>query len=446
MFTLNPSGRPLSRPAQAPTVQRAPTSAAEPMGQLLRKRADITFKLGSRPKGTPGKGQFNMRTVFELGATDYLSVLDGVRQLCIIGRLDMTKSIKFQNGPLLRTVCNMVLETFPGFQEFDDPKWPIEAFIYVVLKGTAEKAKKLEKPQATPASALTEEEQAARRDLRREAQRKAALARHEARRAAALQAEAEGDPETLDIDNVNEVDNITGNISELQIEPGPVHAEAPIEPPAGAAQAEPVMASAGPSARPPAPVRSAPRRAATPLDPAPPAEPTPPMTRAPIRPTPRVPPTVPAEPAPPAAELAPPAAEPGSPAAEPTESATNPPASNTSTRPAGQPFGGSLAVVGHSQAVLSRVDSVFLSLGTPDDDDDDELSEPPTDTNSQAVAKGKGKAKVAANKGAKGGKASGDGGATGKGAGKGTKKAAATSKPVPAVTARPRRNANKQVK
>ncbi|KAG9078676.1 hypothetical protein FRC06_008245, partial [Ceratobasidium sp. 370] len=52
-----------------------PHPECEPGGQLLRKRADITFKLGSRPKGTPGKGQFNMRTVFELGATDYLSVL-----------------------------------------------------------------------------------------------------------------------------------------------------------------------------------------------------------------------------------------------------------------------------------------------------------------------------------------------------------------------------------
>ncbi|KAG9104775.1 hypothetical protein FRC06_010282 [Ceratobasidium sp. 370] len=91
-------------------------------------------------------------------------------------------------------------------------------------------------------------------------------------------------------------------------------------------------------------------------------------------------------------------------------------------------------------------DSVFLSLGTPNNNDD-ELSNLPTDTESQAVAKGKGKAKVADIKGAKGGKASGDGGATGrKGVGKGTKKAAAASKPVPAVVARPRCNTNKQVK
>ncbi|KAG9091168.1 hypothetical protein FRC06_000681 [Ceratobasidium sp. 370] len=87
-----------------------------------------------------------MRTVFELDAMDYLTVLDGVRQLCIVGHLNMTKSIKFQDGPRLRSVCNMVLETYPGFGEFDDPKWPIEVFIYVVLKGTTEKAKKLEKP------------------------------------------------------------------------------------------------------------------------------------------------------------------------------------------------------------------------------------------------------------------------------------------------------------
>ncbi|KAG9104772.1 hypothetical protein FRC06_010279 [Ceratobasidium sp. 370] len=197
-------------------------------------------------------------------------------------------------------VCNMVLETFPGFQECDNPKWPIKVFIYVVLKGSAEKAKKLQKPQATPASALTGEEQAAWRDLRWEA-------------------EAEGSPKTLNVDNVDEVNTVTGNISELQIEPGVVHAQAPIEPPAGAAhtrpttltpthtpesEAEPVMVSADLPAHPPTPVRAAPCCAATPLDPAPPTEPTPPMTCAPICPTPRVPPTVPAEPVPPVAKLA----------------------------------------------------------------------------------------------------------------------------------------------
>ncbi|KAG9091054.1 pre-mRNA-splicing factor 8 [Ceratobasidium sp. 370] len=92
--------------------------------------------------GTPGKAQFNMRTMFELDATDYLTVLDGVRQLCIVGHLDMTKSIKFQDGPQLHSV----LETYPGFGEFDDPKWPIK-----VLNKACEVG--VEPPVEPPASA-----------------------------------------------------------------------------------------------------------------------------------------------------------------------------------------------------------------------------------------------------------------------------------------------------
>ncbi|KAG9080855.1 hypothetical protein FRC06_006064, partial [Ceratobasidium sp. 370] len=75
MFTLNPSERPLSRLAQAPAAQVAPTPAIEPVGRLLRVCCNIMFKLGARPKGTPGKAQFNMRTMFELDAMDYLTVL-----------------------------------------------------------------------------------------------------------------------------------------------------------------------------------------------------------------------------------------------------------------------------------------------------------------------------------------------------------------------------------
>ncbi|KAG8706164.1 hypothetical protein FRC08_001229 [Ceratobasidium sp. 394] len=77
MFTLNPSRRPSSQPAQAPVAQQAPAPAIGAVG-LLRVRSDITFKLGDRPKGTPGKKEFNMRAVFELDATTYLTVLDGV--------------------------------------------------------------------------------------------------------------------------------------------------------------------------------------------------------------------------------------------------------------------------------------------------------------------------------------------------------------------------------
>ncbi|KAG8699442.1 hypothetical protein FRC08_005304 [Ceratobasidium sp. 394] len=422
---------------------------------MLRVRADITFKLGARPKGTPGKKDFNMKAVFELDGMTYLTVLDGVRQLCILGCLDMTKSIKFQDGPRLRTVCNMILETFPGFGEFDDPKWPIEAFIYVVLKGATKKAKKLEKPQAVPAPALTEEEQAARRDSRREAQRKSALARHEARRAAALQAETEDDPETINIDSANEVDNVAGDIAGLQIRQGDVGTEAPVELPAGTASttrtttrtpAETVMVQADPPAPadPPVPANlparprirptPLPRRAPTPLDPAPPAEPTGP-TRAPS--------SASAEPAPPISEPASPAAEPAP--AVSTQLATHPPANDTSSRTAGQPFGGLVTLTSRSSAVLSRVGSAFLDLGVPNDDEE-ELSKASTKPEeSQPVTVGKGKCKAPTGKGAKGGKASGDGGAAAskKGGKQGTKKAASTNNPAPAVTTRARRTTKK---
>ncbi|KAG8720569.1 hypothetical protein FRC08_018846 [Ceratobasidium sp. 394] len=449
MFSLNPSGRPLSRPGQAPAVQAAPAPDVGSIG-MLRVRADIMFKLSARPKGTPGKKDFNMKAVFELDGTTYLTVLDGVRQLCILGRLDMTKSIKFQDGPRLRTVYNMVLETFPGFGEFDDPKWPIEAFIYVVLKGATKKAKKLEKPQAVPAPALTEEEQAARRDSRREAQRKSALARHEACRAAALQAETEDDPETIDIDGANEVDNLVGDIAGLQIRQGDVVTEPPVELPAGTAgttctttrtPAETLAAPADPPvpanlpARPRIRPTPLPRRAPTPLDPAPPAEPAGP-TRAPSS-------APPAEPAPPVSKPASPAAKPAP--AVSTQLATHPPANDTSGRTAGQPFGGPVALTSRSSAVLSRVGSAFLDLGVPDDDEE-ELSEASTEPEeSQPVTAGKGKRKAPTGKGAKGGKAGGDGGAAAskKGGKQGTKKAASTNNPATVATTRARRNTKK---
>ncbi|KAG9080774.1 hypothetical protein FS749_007896 [Ceratobasidium sp. UAMH 11750] len=472
MFTLNPSRRAPSQPAQAPVAQQAPAPAISAVG-LLRVRSDITFKLGDRPKGTPGKKEFNMRAVFELDATTYLTVLDGVRQLCILGGLDMTKSIKFQAGPQLHMVFNMVLETFPGFGEFDDPKWPIEAFIYVVLKGATEKAKKLEKPQAVPAPALTEDEQAARRDARREAQRNAALTRYEARRAAALRADTEDGPETIDIDSANEVNNVAGDISELQIGQGGAGTGAPVEPPAGAAHtrrttrapasihAEAVMAPANPPTRPPVRVcpPPLPRRAVTPLDPAPVSEPTgptqaatplapaplaeppgPPRASPPLAPAPlaeptgptRAPPSTPAESTPPASESTPPAS---------TQPATRTPAGATSNHAAGQPFGGQVALVTGSSAVLSRVGSVFLNLGAPDDDDEELSEDPLTEPESQpATTTGKGKGKATTSKGAKGGKASQGGGVAGKKGGKqGTKKAAGTNSSAPAATTRARR-------
>ncbi|KAG9085766.1 hypothetical protein FRC06_003459, partial [Ceratobasidium sp. 370] len=364
-----------------------------------------------------------MRTVFKLDATDYLMVLDGVRQLCIVGHLDMTMSIKFQDGPRLRSVCNMVLETYPGFGEFDDPKWPIEAFIYVVLKGSTEKAKKLEKPRAAPAPALTKDKQVAWQELHRVAQRQATLAQHEARRASTLQAETEDDPETIDIDGANRVG----------VEP-------PIEPPASTARthpttrtpvhipAEAVVTPADPSTRPP--VSVCPRsRATTPLDPAPPAEPTE-LTHAPPRAS--------AEPTPPASEPAPTA---------PTQLVTRPPTSGTSSGTTGQPFGGLLTLASHSNTVLSRVGSAFLDLGVPDDDN--KLSDaPPTELESQPAGKGKGKA---ASKGAKGGKVSeGGSAASEKAATKGSKQAAkkaanqaSTNTPAPAAATRTRRNANR---
>ncbi|KAG8706163.1 hypothetical protein FRC08_001228 [Ceratobasidium sp. 394] len=329
----------------------------------------------------------------------------------------MTKSIKFQAGPQLCTVFNMVLETFPGFGEFDDPKWPIEAFIYVVLKGATEKAKKLEKPQAVSAPALTEDEQAARRDARREAQRNAALAWHEARRAAALLADTEDGPETIDIDGGDEVNNVAGDISGLQIGQGEAGTRAPVEPPAGAARtrptthapagihAEAVVAPANPPTRPPVRVRPPPLpcRAVTPLDPGPLAEPTGP-TRA----------ATPLDPAP---------------LAEPTGPTRAPPSTLAESTPPGfRPFGGSVALVTGSSAVLSQVGSVFLNLGAPDNDDEELSEDPLTEPEPQpATTAGKGKRKAMTSKGAKGGKANEGGGAASKKGGKqGTKKAVST--------------------
>jgi hypothetical protein len=80
-----------------------------------------------------------------------------------------------------------VLEVFPGFGYFPDPIWPIEAFVYTVLKGSKEKAKRLEEQASAESQPESPRGVAARREARREAARNAALRRVAARQLAQVE-------------------------------------------------------------------------------------------------------------------------------------------------------------------------------------------------------------------------------------------------------------------
>ncbi|KAG8722322.1 hypothetical protein FRC09_006438 [Ceratobasidium sp. 395] len=186
-------------------VQSAPVapvsaSAAAPAPAPTRARGgedglpviNIKFTVGDRPKGTPGKGSFQLKEVLGLSSPVYSSILLNVRDICGAGRLNMRKTISKQSKPLLRKVYDTIIDVYTGLLEFDDPYWVAKALVYVVLKSCVDRYNNSVRAMAKPKSPkLSPKSLKIRQKARREAQRKSALARVEARKAAKAAAAAD---------------------------------------------------------------------------------------------------------------------------------------------------------------------------------------------------------------------------------------------------------------
>ncbi|KAG9099644.1 hypothetical protein FRC07_010507 [Ceratobasidium sp. 392] len=133
-----------------------------------------------------------------------------VREVCIVGRLDMRKTISFHNKPRLQKVYNTIIELYPCLLEFDDPYWVPNALVYVVLKSSVDSFNHNKRSIAKPKSPLTPRTLEARLLKRRAAARKGALARVAARRAAkALNPAAQADEDNSVESLLNEMNDVS---------------------------------------------------------------------------------------------------------------------------------------------------------------------------------------------------------------------------------------------
>ncbi|KAG9076847.1 hypothetical protein FRC06_009248, partial [Ceratobasidium sp. 370] len=131
---LNPNPNPDSNPELQPTADSD-----------TRRRAALTFKTGGQPGGTAGRGTFNLQQTLELSDDDYELMLRTVRQTCIQCHFDMNLAITKQNQDKVKRAHNKLKKAVPGFNKFDDPSWPIDAFLLVVMKSSSQSAQRRQK-------------------------------------------------------------------------------------------------------------------------------------------------------------------------------------------------------------------------------------------------------------------------------------------------------------
>ncbi|KAG9086947.1 hypothetical protein FS749_003266 [Ceratobasidium sp. UAMH 11750] len=407
------------RPAQRDSAPAAmdldptPPDDSLPLGQRIRFHVPK-----KRPSGSPGKNNYNFRQTLRLSVPEYTYVLNGMRQLCVLFGLDMTRTLKFQNQMLLNNIYNKALEVFPGFGYFPDPIWVMRDFVYVVLKGSKEKTSRIEKAAAKASAKppISPNTEAARWEARRESARKAAQRRAAAQKAAKAKALAATAVEDTSVEDLtNELNNASLTVDEGEMdedEPNPAPVLAPI---AQAAPAPVLPPVARPHASPPAEVAPAATRQAATRETTP--DPGPFHVAAPIRVaahTPTGQATTTGAPAPsttvpdaaPNRRIRPKMRVPTEPAADPTSSAAQAPAFALPHNPP--------AVSQVSETVRSRVSAMVLNLGPPnvqsvlDDEAENVDDDVDTPTNHVGVISsnngGKGKGKKGKRGPAKGGK------------------------------------------
>ncbi|KAG8713419.1 hypothetical protein FRC09_018744 [Ceratobasidium sp. 395] len=179
-------------PVSASAVAPAPAPTRARGGEDGLPVINIKFTVGDRPKGTPGKGSFQLKEVLGLSSPVYSSILLNVRDICGAGRLNMRKTISKQSKPLLRKVYDTIIDVYTGLLKFDDPYWVAKALVYVVLKSCVDRYNNSVRAMAKPKSPkLSPKSLKMRQKARREAQRKSALARVEARKVAKAAAAAD---------------------------------------------------------------------------------------------------------------------------------------------------------------------------------------------------------------------------------------------------------------
>ncbi|KAG8683070.1 hypothetical protein FRC09_016321, partial [Ceratobasidium sp. 395] len=168
------SQAPVSAPARAPLV-------VNPGFGTSADTINIIFKVGQRPSGTPGKEDFNMRTVLDLHGPIYMVFLNGIRD--IANKYGFNPHIHWnkQNRSLISKIFDKAAEIFPGlyaFHQCNNPQWPVEAALQVVAKSARDtksyRKKALSQSKIVPPSPNTLAE---RKKKRQESAKRAAATR-----------------------------------------------------------------------------------------------------------------------------------------------------------------------------------------------------------------------------------------------------------------------------
>ncbi|KAG9082933.1 hypothetical protein FS749_006458 [Ceratobasidium sp. UAMH 11750] len=173
----------------------------------------IAFLVGNRPPSSPGKAGFCMKEVFGLEGREYMMVLNGIRQIANAYRLDMMKPITHQNQTVVQRIYEKACDVFPGFKAFadqDNPQWPVEAFLMVILKSASDTRSAIRRAQNhAQVAAASPNTKARRKAARQESARRSALARSAAKRRAA---EAHIDTE---LGFENEIEQVSQGLGEM---------------------------------------------------------------------------------------------------------------------------------------------------------------------------------------------------------------------------------------
>ncbi|KAG8741315.1 hypothetical protein FRC10_003019 [Ceratobasidium sp. 414] len=128
-------------PNSNPNPRLVSKSDVEPVDSEATQRERITFKLGNKPPGTAGRGGkngYNLQKVLKIDDPTYKLIRRVTKHSCIRIHIDMRKPYGKQPSEKLVRARDKLLKAFPEFRDFDDPYWPINAFLLVVLKSTSQ--------------------------------------------------------------------------------------------------------------------------------------------------------------------------------------------------------------------------------------------------------------------------------------------------------------------
>ncbi|KAG9075130.1 hypothetical protein FRC06_010256 [Ceratobasidium sp. 370] len=96
---------------------------------------------GDKPEGTAGRGRrngYNIQKKLGLDSNDFRTIKGTIRRVCARCDMDMRLAYSHQPDYKLQQARNKILDKYPEFMMFDDPVWPVNGLLLVVLKASSQ--------------------------------------------------------------------------------------------------------------------------------------------------------------------------------------------------------------------------------------------------------------------------------------------------------------------